>query len=557
MIYIGIFEYDKPLGFLQLSVTFSQGKKLARDIGPFWNCYKKENDLVHQILKKCCYFSDVVLREVLIFLSQQIIYGTNKKKMNLYFDEKFVKAISQMDDIEKSSYKKHLSEFYHYFETGTCRPQELALKTICSLWKDNILLKDNKDLADLGRAESVLYLVSKYRDHLVHTIKVFLLGNYIINKISSIPEVRKVILAHSYGNSVDEKLKHFQELWMLTATFHDFCIPIEYLSKSQRIQYSKFIGAEIKGLLDKAPEDEITKRLFLQNLLITENIIYPIFHVLHYHNPDSTKESQESLKALMKGNYIFDIFEQDIEKFFELKKYGVVHHNILEHFLKNGDHGISSAIRLSKECFPRLGYDEKKDILDKVLGNMKLEPKQRKKFRQEIFKAYFSAIYAIYIHHFIEEKKVYPGVVSFQDNPLAFLLLLCDTIQDWGRDLVVDYKISDRPLGMIEKIDTKNGTVKIVINYEWIIQEEGELVDRIGIGKCKEDPRIKKAKNECEKCTTERDTCIFKEKTISKIKGLEEMINMDGLTVTKPLIELEIKFGKGTSTPIKFPHEYS
>ncbi|RJO60681.1 hypothetical protein C4544_04665 [candidate division WS5 bacterium] len=522
MIYFGIFEFDKPLGFFQMKIRWLKKAPIYDEI-PFNTCYKKDNDIVETILIKISILADIVLRQILVFLNQQIAFIKNKDKLDTIYDKAFIGTTCANKVIQGNKFEIFLKEFREYFDKGYCNADELALKTICSMWDENILLKDKNELSDLKKAEANLFWSAKYREHLIHSVKVFILGNYFMQLLARVPEIKKIFSKNSFGLSESSRFEKFQELWMLTATFHDFCVPIEYLAESQKNQYVKFIGSSgsPNSELDKDFTADFEKKQFLSKLIIKEQIIYPLFHILHYHYPAAGKINY--LKNLKSGGeYIFKIFEKDYQnKFKGLTNYGILHFDIFEHFLTEGDHGISSAIRLLKECFP---YEGGKIITEKEIDDIKkikrIKPARLKNIGNMIFKSYFQVIYAIFIHNFIEkkqksdkEKPIYEGSICLSENPLAFLLLLCDTLQDWGREesfyRQVPYKnglkISSRPIGNIitDRVSFDNRILIIPIDYFWIITKNDIPVSTKQIGnrgKCRGDNDIKEyCKKECEK----------------------------------------------------------
>jgi hypothetical protein len=540
MMYIGIFEYSKPLGFFQLSLDWPIEKIPGYDIGQFSNCFLKTNAEVQEILERACYFADTVLRDILVFLNQHIAYRKNMKSLHAIYDPRFIGLMCREEMIKDNPYYESLTEFEEYFNKGYCDPDELALKTICSMWNKNVLLETNTELSDLKNAEIGLFWSSKYREHLIHSLKVYLLGNYIISNLSKIPAIKNIFVNNSFGSNIDSKFSKYEDLWMLTATFHDFCVPIEYLSESQRNQFSKFIGTKV------TLKDEYQKRLFLSEVLFREQMIYSLFHILHYHNPPSI-EMKESLDKLKRDNYIFNLFEKDYyNKLNGLKNYGVVHHDILQHFFNEGDHGISSAIRVLKECFPQDESGNFKDsIIDKEIKLLETVPPDLEIAKNEIFKNYFQVIYAIFVHNFIEKFKadkdpIYAGSINFTTHPLAFLLILSDTIQDWGREESYDKaekytdgkKFSSRPLGILESIKFENNIVEINIEYKWTITENGlpgqdYIIPTSG---CKNDDIIRQYCNKqfnesVEKCEKFNATCFYRNKFGEKWAYLNQKLN--------------------------------
>jgi two-component system sensor histidine kinase/response regulator len=86
------------------------------------------------------------------------------------------------------------------------------------------------------------------------------------------------------------------------------------------------------------------------------------------------------------------------------------------------------------------------------------------------------AVQSILLHHeFCDSEKEEPSI-TFEEYPLAFLLILMDEIQEWGRPLIINVKEKDRdPISISKIIELDEVSVKGIIENPkgFILDEKG------------------------------------------------------------------------------------
>jgi DNA-binding transcriptional regulator YiaG len=213
-----------------------------------------------------------------------------------------------------------------------------------------------------------------YRGHYVHQFDVFLLGYYILNRILET------------DTEISKKFKPSAErnpnlTWMLASTFHDIGYPIEKIDE----WFSSFLNTFLR--VKTAYPIEI------------ERILTPVFFdYLRYLSEEHYNQTKEPM-AVSGQCYLRDW------KF----------HNILLDNLKlKKDHGIISSLLLIHSLFTQ----------EKI-----------RNFNEWLFETFepeiIPACHAISIHNL----KIDYEKISLSQSPFAFLLVLCDTIQDWERSV--------------------------------------------------------------------------------------------------------------------------
>ncbi|MBN1567630.1 MAG: hypothetical protein JXA73_07270 [Acidobacteria bacterium] len=190
----------------------------------------------------------------------------------------------------KSLWANNIAQVHSLLEQPAYSPAELAINLIDSLWiKDDYLEK--KSFGRRAEAERVLFWTRKYREHLVHTVKVFLLGERILHEMYGRNTAATKAIDHAVaGDRIvpggDKKLMAFEQLWMRAATIHDYSLPFELLPNLQHAYWHEFVDENGKGA--KVPSSSTEKRLeqmhfglALTDHLLRQQMIVNLWHVLH------------------------------------------------------------------------------------------------------------------------------------------------------------------------------------------------------------------------------------------------------------------------------------
>jgi len=123
--------------------------------------------------------------------------------------------ISKLEDVQHIAYGQQLKELAFNYRQRVQDDHKIALETIKSLWR----LRFEIDYPDIQKDfEVVLLLDPKYRDHFLHQFQVFMLGALIIDRFYN------TVWARQFENSFHSKL---EDAWLAASTYHDFNYPIE------------------------------------------------------------------------------------------------------------------------------------------------------------------------------------------------------------------------------------------------------------------------------------------------------------------------------------------
>jgi len=273
----------------------------------------------------------------------------------------------------------------------------------------------------LQHFEGVLFgTVPYYRDHVTHTLRVFLLGEYVIKEAIGFENVDSddAFLGEERRISADEK----EAVWAIIALCHDLGYPLESirsLSESARDMLQQFGRLSVQ---------ELTYGLSPQFHTISEFVLRFIGSSL-----ERTDKSDE-----------FAVHVQP--------KYFIKFANALDEY----DHGVMSCLVLMKKLVYFLESDFTTDSL-KFLDEMDA---RQYLIRRTILRAIAS--------HDCEE------IYHLKINNFPFLLLVCDEMQEWSRPRLVDVFRRSIPSSKltINKLDQKNVSYEIEFYCENPIESD-------------------------------------------------------------------------------------
>lgn len=293
-------------------------------------------------------------------------------------------------------------------------------------------------------------LLNKQRDHYIHSINVFVLGIsiYVQNNQYADCFTQYVYDKHAYAGRYDCPQEEFLFRWGIAALFHDIGYPVE-ITQNQINSFMKFVtGIDSLG----------TPKPFIDY----ENIL--AFNTVE-------KVMYESSFAGQYEKTPVDLPNIDMYNANDLLTYGIcralptanpaqIHvalQNYVETMQKRGfvDHAYYSAV-----------------IVLKWYGFLAQKSGQSP---HVFFQPVLDAASAIFLHNF------YPHVLSkapynlppldAELHPIAYMLLLCDELQDWNR---VAYGAEDKKKVLPHRIDIQVCPKKLEIHYE---TSDGALED--------------------------------------------------------------------------------
>lgn len=288
-----------------------------------------------------------------------------------------LKNIAYKDDLV-SCLNEHLSDKGDDFEFCSNKLNEL--------WRDYL---DSRGYPVIPKKFEVLLkeLYPSYRDHFLHQYQNFLIGTYILDGL--------------FENSfIDKKnIDDYSRGWLLASTFHDYARCIQ--------EYDDWITLFFKEMLN-IPEP--LGLLELKTHYIENSFASSIEYIIH--------ELLEASFVIKDDNKLPTL--NDIRQFF------------YREMTDKKNHAVISSLTLFKRFESSNNTDEfEKVILPagisiilhddeiwKTLGGFK----NRKATREEEW-----------ISNIREAQPL--KCFSFENLPLAFILILCDNVQDWGRPI--------------------------------------------------------------------------------------------------------------------------
>ena len=286
-------------------------------------------------------------------------------------------------------------------------------------------------------------LIDKQRDHFIHSVNVFLLGlaiyaqnetyrNIFINYVKSSPYEKYYMINDEYSH------EEFLYRWGVASLFHDIGYPFEIIGK----QLNKFINDGIQPISPKYSVDvEIDFRDFNQfNRILKIKRSFP--------------NKYKKLYDIPKGVNLYkptDIMAHKISMDFEKLTFEDLQKRLNEYikFMKNNnfiDHGFFSSIFV----LDSYGY-----LIQKYAKNS--------------FYFYFPIVdsaSAILLHNYygntLIKKPFELPPMKPTDNPLAYLLILCDELQEWNRQ---PYGVKDKQKSHVTELDICIDNEIITVDY--------------------------------------------------------------------------------------------
>lgn len=271
-----------------------------------------------------------------------------------------------------SGYRETSKDDYH-----------IASETIDKLWKQVVKIAYPTSHIPY---EEVLLLNERYRDHFLHQFQVFLLGIYIIDVLYDNDQT-------FMGNLNKQRKIRLEKEWLFVATYHDFNYSIQEFDQWT----NKFFGSALNIPLDPLHKLSsinldaafIREGLSLKTRVICEELALPMDATVtnFLFEQVTTKKNHGLLSALS----LLKLFEEE-KKTFPLSR-------------------VAAAIALHDEDIWS-AFSGKERIKD----NKKRKPKDAKRNWYDDFR----------------NRKQMENL-EFSKHPLAFLLIFCDTVEDWGR----------------------------------------------------------------------------------------------------------------------------
>lgn len=260
--------------------------------------------------------------------------------------------------------------------------QEKSIKIIEKILKEHGKEEIVKFFGELAQIEPrIQSLQPRVRDHIVHAINTFLLGVYIHEKV----ELSHIV----HGKRYD-----FLFMWKLCGLTHDLGYPIE-IAQNIENQFLNKVN-DILGEIN-VPSPSIESELYPRGL-------------------DKLCDYSDAKQLIQNQLYEWKL-EIKIGDYFKWLRQ------------KNKtDHGVIGALTQLKIIDASYYKENPKKMHTEISGKDYLNYNQDN-FDLDIV----SASSALFIHNIDLEYKGFSKKITFQEAPLAFLLYLCDTFQEWDR----------------------------------------------------------------------------------------------------------------------------
>lgn len=322
----------------------------------------------------------------------------------------------QLDSINKISYKEKIGTFKNKCNTTTNDIYSIITETLHSLWVEEYSKEDAYRRFEIYKDfEKILFKDPRYRDHFIHQFQVFLSGLPIIDAhYESINSIYSNVL------DVDSRFK-IEFSWLLSSTFHD----IGYLVQ----QYDKWLDSFFKEFLDIS---NLPINLDLGKLLLARNFQDYI-------------DKLTSLYFAIYGN----------KKGWRYSDAHGINHEfrkmLTSKLINERNHGIISSLILLDRIENSVIAHENPSYMDDTFSSRVMP-----------------AALAISLHDksILLDKNV--KEIDFTKDPLSFILIYCDTIQDWGRPISPDFKIIDIDTPCLSNLEISESRVSTTLTYNKI-----------------------------------------------------------------------------------------
>jgi hypothetical protein len=293
--------------------------------------------------------------------------------------------MKKLDNLNNITYRKSIRQFKENCETTSKDLYGLVLDALHSLWVEKYEKQEVYRRFEIYQEfEKILFKDPRYRDHFIHQFQVFLLGITIIDKhYDAIKKSYSRIFKNISGKNIDFG-------WLLAATFHD----IGYLIQ----QFDKWLNAFFKEFLNI---QDLPIALDLGKLFLIRNFQEYIDKLTSLYR---TLYQNDSIK-----DWIYDgphQFDNNFRKLLTTK------------LVEDRNHGIiSSLILLDRIENSRYAGD--------------IEEYKNTTFSSVVIPAGLSI--ALHDKAIFQSENL--NVIDFQKDPLSFILIYSDTIQEWGRPI--------------------------------------------------------------------------------------------------------------------------
>lgn len=328
---------------------------------------------------------------------------TRRKKEDIRISLMLLKKLQQLNKIK---YHDELIELTSNYLMKEVRDDyNIAADYVDNLWKNYLGLKYPNPNIQV-KFEEIFLKEYGYREHFVHQFQVFLLGSYIIDKLCAIRKDTIKKFKDTFRTDIEIA-------WLAASTYHDFNYStqkyqswlIEYLNEVLRLESKK-----VKKELSKLNLEGATIR---ENFLLTSEKLLDIIINKYVDKPEPIRDKLNLFlyeKIVSKRNHGL------LGSLTLLKIYNDAHKKSSNKITKEGIDQAALAIALHDEKMWEFFCGCKGYLLEEKECKNKCEKKNNCDPWDKNLK-YFEIL----------------DKISFNDEPLIYLLILCDSVQDEGR----------------------------------------------------------------------------------------------------------------------------
>ena len=340
--------------------------------------------------------------------------------------EGFFDKLEVFEDVERGHcYKIFMRQaIYEFLDNETKETAFGVYRAFFDSYRITLTGRSNPfiDLLDVLKnyEEKAAILIDKQRDHYVHSVNVFILGLciYTSNAKFRFSFEQAVMNKEGYQYAYDTKNEEFYYRWGLASLFHDVGYPIEIVGR----QINKFIdfATDVDG-----SEETVNVQLAFENF----------------------EELNHISEVIPKRDFTkcyFDHYEDsvyiDILKPVDLLAHKL--HTSLDVDLKAVKYALNDFVNvMARFGFIDHGYYSSIIVL-KWYGYLIQSAKYKPEY---FFWPVLDSASAILLHNcyrnMMMKKPFNLGALAPSTHPIAFLLILCDELQEWNREA---YGIKDK-----------------------------------------------------------------------------------------------------------------
>ena len=490
---IGLLEVSRETGVMEKALSHTLVTQFLNAINNSETTRKSFNEIIGDYLENyiiyLVYYPDPDYKRRAIIRRK-----TNDAKDLISFS-----LIDKLSELTNICYKDDLIELSLKYRQKSGNDWEIAEKVVKDLWEKYLDLEYPNVQR---RIENILQKDERYREHFVHQFQVFLIGAYILDKLY--PEI---------GSQYQEKYKsNIENVWLAASTFHDFNYGLQNFD-AWLLQYFK------ETLRISSIQTKENLNIFnLDSAMIRETLYDKLLKIITQFNCTLDKDDEEKLIKYFYEKTVRDrnhgvLSAISILKLFEDKT--KEHENNTEYSLW-GEEGIlqaALAICIHDEDIWEslcgcLGYrrspsklpDNEDDCIKKCGRDLWTDKKSRI-YKEKISDGISSEKIKDYKceswERFLMKKRIIKEI-SFEEYPIVFLLILCDTVQDEGR-IISSYEGLTNDRSSLDNIVFKDSAKSTSISIKLISEKQQEKEDEVErVSWCLKDERFEICiNNEC------------------------------------------------------------